>query len=333
MTGDEDFGWTEAAWLAEVENWIQEGVAAQGLSITGSIEQPHIKSWGTIMVAPTEQGDVYFKAMKPLLPHETAITESLSNWFPDLLPKLFKVDAERSWLLIADGGSRLRDAFNEGLEIKTWSPILTAYARLQIEIREERIGELLAMGAPDRRLGKLPQLYKELLADTEWLLIGQEDGLSSEEYERLLAGQARIEQLCSQLESFGIPAAFNHGDLHDGNVLYQDGRFLFFDWGDSQISHPFFSLRGAFVSMENTFGYEEDDPRFDDFARDYLKAWVEFDSQDRLWEAYQVAQRLWAIPSMLQWKFVMSRLETLRRVMGYAVPSLLKELLKANPGM
>jgi hypothetical protein len=75
------------------------------------------------------------------------------------------------------------------------------------------------MGAPDRRLGKLPQLYKELLADTEWLLIGQEDGLSSEEYERMLAGQSRIEQLCSQLESFGIPAAFNHGDLHDGNVL------------------------------------------------------------------------------------------------------------------
>ena len=47
---------------------------------------------------------------------------------------------------------------------------------------------------------------------------------------------------CELLAAFGIPETIQHDDLHDGNVFVRDGRNLFFDWGDSCVSHPFHTL-------------------------------------------------------------------------------------------
>jgi hypothetical protein len=277
-------------------------------------------------------GSIYFKAVAKSLGNEAAVTQALSSWFPEMLPELLKVDIEQNWMIVADGGPRLRDAFKDGLEIGAWSEVLGAYARFQIDVSSQ-VGALLAFGVPDRRLELLPGLYKAIIDDSEWLLIGQEDGLTGAEYDRLVDGKPYIEQLCQDLASYGIPDSVHHGDLHDGNIFFENGRHLFFDWGDSQITHPFFSLRTAFVSMENTFGYEEDDPRFDGFAREYLKPWAKFGSDGSLWAAYQLARRLWSIPSALQWKFTMSHLPELRHEMAIAIPSLLQEVLQANPNI
>ncbi len=332
MADENQYQWTEPGWLAEVEHWIEEGLREQGVERTGAIEQPHVRSWGTVMRVPTDAGDIYFKATTLDLQNEAAVTEALSNWFPDMLPKLLKVDKEKYWMLVADGGNRLRDAFNNGLEIGAWSKVLDVYATFQIDL-SNRVEALLALGSPDRRLARLPGLYEAIVSDTEWLLIGEEDGLSVAEYERLVAGKPYIGQLCQELSSYGIPDSLHHGDLHDGNIFFQNGRHLFFDWGDSQITHPFFSLRTVFVSMENTFGYEEYDPRYDAFARDYLVPWRLYGSDEFLWKVYQLAKRLWSIPSALQWKLGMSKLPDLRREMDFAVPSLLQEVLEANPEM
>ena len=332
MTNDNHYQWTDPGWLARAEKWIQEALAEQGLKLTGPIERPHVRAWGIVMRVPTDKGDVYFKATTLSLENEAVITEALSGWFPELLPKLFKADIEQNWLLIADGGARLRDAFADGLAVGAWSGVLESYARFQIDLSSQ-VDSLLSLGSPDRRLARLPELYNGLVDDTEWLLIDQEDGLSTAEYQRLKAGKSYIAHLCQELASFNIPDSLNHGDLHDGNIFYENGRYLFFDWGDSSISHPFFSLRTVFVSMENTFSYEEDDPRFDAYARDYLKVWQAFASEDSLWQAYQLAKRLWSIVSALQWKYTMSYLETLRQEMDFAVPSLLQEVLEANPEM
>jgi hypothetical protein len=324
--------WTDSDWLEPAEKWIRDQLGLLNIQVTGPIEQPHVREWGTILRVPTNKGDVYFKATTLLLQNEAAVTQALSNWHPDLLPRLYAADIKQNWMLVADGGLRLRDAFNDGLAIDAWSDVLRAYAAFQIDL-SERVEKLMTLTSPDRRLHKLPSLFEGLMADTGWLMIGHPDGLTQEEYERLVAGLPYIERLCRELAAYKIPASLHHGDLHDGNIFMKDGRHLFFDWGDSHITHPFFSLRTVFVSMENTFGYEENDPRFDDFARDYLEPWQKFESRERLWNAYQIANRLWSIPSALQWKFVMSQLPGVRREMAHAVPGLLQEVLEANPEM
>ena len=324
--------WTDQDWLNGAENWIRGELGSLHMQITGPIEQPHVREWGTILRIPTAEGDIYFKATTLLLQNEAAIVQALSTWHPELLPRFYTADIQKNWMLVADGGLRLRDAFKDGLGIETWSAILSSYARFQIAL-SERVDKLLSLSLPDRRLNKLPSLYKALIADTDWLMIGQPDGLTREEYNRLVAGIPYIEQQCRELASYQIPDTLHHGDLHDGNIFIKDGRHLFFDWGDSHITHPFFSLRTVMVSIENTFGYEENDPRFDDFARTYLVSWQKFESQERLWDAYQLAKRLWSIPSALEWKYGMSKLEGLHKEMAYAVPGLLQEILEANPEM
>lgn len=322
--------WEQLDWLEQAEEWIRDELGRSGVRVTGPIEQPHVREWGTVLRVPTSEGNVYFKATTLELQNEAAVTKALSRWYPDLLPRLYAVDIERNWLLVADGGLRLRDAFKDGLAIDAWSDVLTSYARFQIDLAQ-RVEKLLSLGSPDRRLHKLPLLFAELMADTDWLMIGEENGISREEHKRLVTGLPHIEQLCRELAEYNIPNSLHHGDLHDGNIFRKSGRHHFFDWGDSVITHPFFSLRTVLVSLEYTFDWEENDPRFDDFALDYLNSWQQFGSRDMLWEAYQIARRLWSIPSVLQWKYVMSKLPGLRQEMDYAVPSLLHEVLEANP--
>jgi hypothetical protein len=324
--------WTDREWLAGVEAWVGQVLGREGIEVVGGFEQPHVREWGTVLRVPTSVGDVYFKAALKELLNEAAVTQALSAWHPELQPRFIAADVERNWMLVGDGGLRLRDAFGDGLGIETWSAVLASYAAFQIDL-SARVDELLALGIPDRRLEKIPELFEALLADKDWMMIGEENGLTAEEYDRLVAGRPLIEELCRELAAFEIPDSLNQGDLHDGNIFLKDGRHLFFDWGDSSITHPFFTLRAVFVSMEYTFEYEENDPRFDHFARDYVKPWQSYSDQASLWKAYLLASRLWSIPSVLQWKHVMSHLPELRARMNYAVPSLLQEVLESNPEM
>ena len=62
--------------------------------------------------------------------------------------------------------------------------------------------------------------------------------------EQLQDFEHRFAQLCDELEPL---ASVNHDDLHIHNV-YEGPRIL--DWGDSCVSHPFFSLVVTFMFVE-----------------------------------------------------------------------------------
>jgi hypothetical protein len=322
--------WTDPAWLAEVNDWLKAALRQQGMEMTAAPEQIHIQPWSTVLRVSTDAGNVYFKATAPGLAQETAITQALYQWQPDCIPQVLHTDTGRGWMLLADGGQRLRERFKAGLAMSAWMEILAEYADLQIGLAGH-VDELLALGARDRRLSLLPALYQALLADTEWLLLDQPDGLTSSEYQRLLRAGPQVSALCERLAAYAIPESLHHNDLHDGNIFIKNGRTLFFDWGDSSIAHPFFSLRTVFVSIENSFGLEEDDPIFAEYAQAYLRPWTKYESEANLVEAYQIARRLWAISSAIKYKTFMSLIEAARKENAMAVPALLQELLAANP--
>ena len=186
------------------------------------------------------------------------------------------------------------------------------------------------MGVRDRRTAKLPALYQELLEEKEWLLIDQPDGLTTAEYRRLVALAPNVEVMCRQLTAYAVPDSLHHNDLHDANVFYNDGDIKFFDWGDSSIAHPFFSLRTAFVIIEYIFDLGEDDPVFDDFARAYLRPFAKFESEENLCAAYQLARRLWSLSSAIKYKTQLQLIEGMREEYATAVPGLLQEFLAAN---
>jgi Ser/Thr protein kinase RdoA (MazF antagonist) len=104
------------------------------------------------------------------------------------------------------------------------------------------------LGAPDRRLATLPAQYERLLEQTE--------GLTDEEHDRLTRTVPYVRETSRALATLGIPETLQHDDLHDGQVFVRDGGYLFFDWGDACVSHPFFSMS---VTLEGVLAWGLDD--------------------------------------------------------------------------
>ncbi len=312
------------------EAWIDDQLSWLKMTRTGHIEQPHTRPWSTVWRIPTGAGDIYFKATPSILVYEPALTQALSQRFPDQIPPVLAADLAQGWMLLPDGGQRLREILRGEGHGRRWETILPQYAALQIAMIDH-LDPLLDAGVPDRRLDKLPPLFDDLLADTDMLLLDQPDGITAAEYEKLIGFVPQMRALYTQLAGYGIPHTINHGDLHDANIFVGNGRYIFFDWGDCSASHPFFSLRSTFVSLENSLNIEEEDPVFDHLARIYLSAWAAYDTMDNLLAAFAIAKRLWAMSSMLVWYRIVSSLEPAQRG-DYAlpVPSLLQELLAAN---
>ena len=177
---------------------------------------------------------------------------------------------------------------------------------------------------------KVPAFYTSLIADTKTIQLKQSDGITEAEYTKLLALQGVVEQKCRQLAAYNIPATIQHGDLHDTNIFHNNHQPAFFDWGDSAISHPFFSLRTAFVSIENSLNYAENDPRFDALRDIYLASWTQFETKENLLDAYKIAQQISSLATASAWFRLLSTLDnTLFAKYSYAIPNLLQELLSA----
>jgi Ser/Thr protein kinase RdoA (MazF antagonist) len=230
-------------------------------------------------------------------------------------------------MLMRDGGARLRDLLVVEPDLGHWARLLARYAELQIAL-SGAIDELLALGAPDRRPAALPDLYAELLADVEALGEGRAEGLGPEELVRLRALAPRVADSCALLAASSVPDSLHHGDLHDGNIFVDAGRYRLFDWGDCSLSHPFVGLRTPMVSVENTFGLAEGAPEFGPLRDAFLEPWTGFAPMPALREAFAVGARLAPLVSALGWRRNLASLSEAERA-GYrhAVPSLLRELL------
>jgi len=323
--------WQDPDWLKQAHAWIQAETARHSLRITGEIEQPHMYPWSTVLRVPSHGGTLFFKATAAETVYESALTQMLADWYPDTMPELIAVDTARGWMLMRDGGEQLRASIRPAQDIAPWNPVISLYAEIQIGLAEH-LSELLALGIPDHRLAALPALYTQLLADEESLMIDQEKGLTSAEWEQLKDKSSRFEQICAELAAFDIPESLNHGDFHDGNVLIRNGRTTFFDWGDASVTHPFVSLRTFFVSIE--IALKLDDyaftPEMATLLELYLEPWQKFASQDALLAAYRLSKPVASIAKALAWHMTISRLPLggpLREEYARIVPEVLREFL------
>ncbi|NJR72922.1 MAG: phosphotransferase [Scytonema sp. CRU_2_7] len=176
----------------------------------------------------------------------------------------------------------------------------------------------------------MPTLYQELLNETELLATNHPSGLSLLECQRLQDTVDVFASLCKQLATFAIPETLHHGDLHDGNVFIHNGRYIFFDWGDSSISHPFFSIRDTYANLNRRFGLGKNSFWFERLKDCYLRSWVEYETREKLEVAFEIAQKLSPIPDIFRWLPVLSNMDKAARN-NYidAIPNLLREFLSA----
>lgn len=230
----------------------------------------HDQPWSRVLRVPTADEDLYLKQCAPVQAFEVPLTVALAARWPDRVPQVVAADPERAWLLLRDGGTRLR----ESGDVATFVRALELYGELQRE-EARRVDELLALGLPDVRLPVVAAAYEPFFED--------DHGLERDEVARLRALAPRFHELCAELDAFGLPNSIQHDDLHDGNVFVRDGRVAIFDWGDSSVAHPLWSL----VKPLRDAGDRGLDP--EPLCAAYLAAWTAVEPEERLRAALRVA--------------------------------------------
>jgi Phosphotransferase enzyme family len=274
--------WTEPEWLAGAAAWIRERV-----DVAGELDQFHVRWWSTVIRVPTRREDLYFKAVATGFFFEPPLTARLFELKPDRVTALVDVDIGRGWMLMRDAGRRLREVVLTPADLRHWELALPRYAELQLAATP-LAGELLALGVPDARLSVLPRQLDAVLARPV-------RGLTSAQQERALAAVPEFEATCHELAAYGIPETIQHDDLHDGQVFLRNGRYLFFDWGDSCISHPFHSLTVTLRANAAKLGLEPGGREIERLRDAYLEPFGD------LREAANLAYRTGTVARALAW--------------------------------
>jgi hypothetical protein len=280
--------WTEPEWLAGAEAWIRERA-----DVAGELDQFHVRWWSTVIRVPTRDGDLYFKAVAKGFLFEPPLTAKLFELKPDRVTAVVDVDVERGWMLMRDAGRRFREIVRSPADLRHWELALPRYAELQLAATP-LADELLALGVPDARLSVLPGHLHTALAQPV-------RGLTPAQQERVLEALPEFEAMCGELAAYGIPETIQHDDLHDGQVFLRDGRYLFFDWGDSCISHPFHSLTVTLRANAARLGLEPGGPELQRLRDAYLEPFGD------LQEAANLAYWTGTVARALAWdRFVRS---------------------------
>jgi hypothetical protein len=226
---------------------------------------------------------------------------ALHNLVPGRVLQPLAINAERGWSLLPDGGRTLSELLDTEPDLRVWEELLRQYAALQRALTD-RVDDLLALGVPDLRAARLPALFAELLADEVVReQVGVPDGLSEPEYAALCAVGPRLADWCAELAASPIAPTLDHSDLHEGQVFAaDDGRYVFFDWGDASIGHPFSSLLVALRVAAHRFGLAETElTRLRDA---YLEPWTAEQSAAQLRHTVDLAVRLGAISRAASWQ-------------------------------
>jgi aminoglycoside phosphotransferase (APT) family kinase protein len=286
--------WARAGWLAEASEWIESSLAALGRAPTGPVEQ--VRSWflSSVLRVPTKGGPVYFKAttLSPLFVDEGRVMQGLARLFRREVPRPLAIERSRRWMLLDDIGG---PALGWDAPLEERESVLRVFAFMQVA-SSSNLDALLAMGCIDRRPAWLARETRKLLRDDEALA-----GLDEHETVRLRSLEPLVVALCVRLDEGGVPDALVHGDLHLGNVARVGRSYVFFDWTDACVAHPFLDLIEV---------HREEDQDVRARLRDaYLSIWTDYGSPEELLELWEVATPLAALNQAVSYRHILANAE------------------------
>ena len=295
--------WQDPDWRAGALDWAAARLAERGMAMDGEPEQPHVRAWSTAFRLPVRGGAVWLKSVGPGSAQEPALVQALGEWAPEHVLVPLAVHRERRLMLLPDGGATLRAAGGAG-SVEAWEALLRDYAHLQVELLPHA-EEMIALGVPDLRPDRLPELAADLLDDGEALLIDRPGGLTTDVRARLRDGLGPYAELCHRLAASAVPPSVQHDDLHDANVFVADGRHRFFDWGDASVAHPFLSLLVPLRVAAQALGVPDGDGVLLRLRDAYLEPWSGYGSPAELREQCAVALRVAPLPRAMTWRRIL----------------------------
>ncbi len=195
------------------------------------------------------------------------------------------------------------------------------YASLQADCAAH-VDELVALGCGARDLEALVPAIASVMDDPDALRVGEPDGLTRAECDRLRDSVPGLVRRCEELAAYGIPPTIEHGDLWPGNIFVTATTAAIIDWEDVAIGHPFFSIAPLQVGLVNA--------RLDTVAnharleRAYLAGFSEFGTAEQMHRALSLAAPLCFIEMALRYKRASPSVATLHPWMHELVPQALR---------
>ena len=305
MFAEPDFRWRDLAWRQAAESWIHEKAAAASRPVIGPVTGVRFLPWSAVLRAPTDQGDIYFKACGPSQRHEPALAAFLAAARPDCMIPVLAADPAQGWLLMPDGGRTLTQAIDSPVAAPAhWRRVLELAAGVQLDLIPHA-ARVMALGVLDRRPGALPGLFAAMLERPDRLLAGEPGALAANDVDRLRALTPRVTELSADLAGIGPPETFVHDDLHEDHIFVQaaaggEWRYCFFDYGDACVTHPFMQLVSRPRFAGGRFGIEGD-VVLGPLHEYYLARWTAFGSLTDLKRALNIALALGGIIRALTW--------------------------------
>ena len=290
--------WRRRAWRDRAMRWAERRLAERDIEVTGKPDQFHVRSWSTVIRLPTDRGAVFFKATWAPLRFEAGLTAAIAKWAPDDVGTPLAIDQRRGWLLLEDGGQRLREIIAKDRDIDHWHRILPRYAELQLAVAPHA-RQALRLGTPDRRARALTTQYARLLRRSLLLRVGLKEGVTKAEENMLTDLVPQVRTWSEDLRV--VPDTIQHDDLHDGQVFVKDGRYRILDWGDACVSHPFLSMSVVERSVAYTLGLKPGSREIVRLRDIYLEPFTAFASAAKLRAIYPIAIRLGWISRALSW--------------------------------
>jgi hypothetical protein len=282
-----------------VIEWARDELARRGMRVTGEPTVIHEKPWATVARIPTDDGATFVKATIPALGHEPAVTSLLARVAPELVTPLIAHDETRRFLLMEDAGERLRATIERDRDIRHWHGILPLYAEIQLKAMPFA-DHLVAAGAPDMRASALPALFDAVVNGDELLTIAGPRSTLPDHLRRLRAQRPRV-RAWSEALAVTVPETIQHDDLHDGQVFIRSGHARVLDWGDANVSTPFYSLVVLERSVAYTFELAPDAPELGRLRDEYLEPFTAVATRAQIEEARRLAMLLGRLVRALTW--------------------------------
>jgi hypothetical protein len=307
-----DVPWCRAGWFDEAAAWMAERLAEAGLAPGGPVEQFLTSPWSCTLRVPAGDGYAYLKAAPPAFSHEAVLTAMIGGWYPDNIVPIVAVDAERGWMLSGDiGDGTCVDPVTTDADLPAYQRSIEQYARIQ-RTALDHLPELRRLGLPDRSPDHLPVLFEEVLADTALLMVGEEGGLCAAEHDKLAGFLPGFRERCARLADFALPETLVNFDFWHGNVSFRDRGDIIFDWAESGIGHPMFSLTTVMREFEVQQVPDGDRLR-QALADTYLAQWRDLEPAGRIAEAYELAWPGAILCRALTWRDSIASLTEPRR--------------------
>jgi len=249
--------------------------------------------WSYVVRFATSTGYIYFKHTPNLLALEAGITQILHDQFHAAVPEIIAHNAALNCFLMKDAGRPLREILKKQFNAALLCKAIDQFTSIQLVVADH-VDIFLDMGVPDWRLDKLPDLYKQLLAQKEILIA---DGLLESEISECKALLPMVSILCEKLSDYYIKPTIVQCDFHDNNILVDDKsqQITFIDLGEIVISHPFFSLVGCLRQAKLHHSLKEGDDAYRQLLDTCLKNYMTAESEKNISDVFALASLLWFI--------------------------------------